>query len=109
MSLYKQLRHCEGDGNTWGADRLVTPTASFGALQFEGDVGGPIVTLMLPPVFPASHFDTESQLKRGAADGESYLGVRPVVDNLKLSGPRCVKRHVRPRSGLSGTVVCGNR
>lgn len=87
----------------------MTPTASFGALQFEGDVGGPIATLMLPPVFPASHFDTESQLKRGAGDGESYLGVRPVVDSLKLSSPRCVKRHVRPRSSLSGTVVNGNR
>lgn len=68
-------------------------------------LGGPIATLMLPAVFPASHFNTESQSKRGAGDGESYLGVRPVVDNLKLPGPRCVKRHVQ----LGGTWCAGKR
>lgn len=92
--MHRQLRHYDGDGDTWGAGRLVTPTASFGACSLRMILGGPIATLMLPAVFPASHFDAESQLERGAGNGESYLGVRPVVDDLKLPGPSCVKRHV---------------
>lgn len=73
-------------------------------------LGGPIATLMLPPVFPASHFDTESQLKRGAGDGESYLGVRPVGRQSELVRPKVRQTAcVRLRGNLSGTVVCGGQ
>lgn len=104
--MYRQLRHYDGDGDTLRVGRVVTPTVSFGACSLRKISGGPIATLMLPAVFPASHFDTESQLKRGAGDGESYLGVRPVVDSLKLPGPRCVKRHVQLRSPLCAGKRC---
>lgn len=52
----EQMRHYNGNGSTWGGRPARDTCRILRCLQFEVHLGGPMATLMLPAVFPASHF-----------------------------------------------------